>query len=92
MQPHVRPIPRGKTNAMTEFGAKVEISIIDGFPRIETLKFDAYNEGGNLQEIIEKYKKRNAFTFSECWWTRFTATKLTLSTAKRAKSQSPVSL
>lgn len=60
-QPHVRPIPRGKAKAKTEFGAKVEISIVGGFARVETLSFDAYNEGGNLQEIIEKYRQRYGF-------------------------------
>jgi hypothetical protein len=57
-QPHIRPIPRGKAKAKTEFGAKVEISIIKGFARVETLSFDAYNEGGNLIGIVDKYKKR----------------------------------
>ena len=57
-QPHIRPIPRGKAKAKTEFGAKVEISIIKGFARIEPLSFDAYNEGGNLIGIVDKYKKR----------------------------------
>lgn len=57
-QPHVRPIQRGKAKAKTEFGAKVEISIIKGFARVETLSFNAYNEGGNLIGIINEYKKR----------------------------------
>jgi len=57
-QPHIRPIARGKAKAKTEFGAKVEISIINGFARVETLSFNAYNEGGNLIGIIEKYRKR----------------------------------
>lgn len=60
-QPYVRPIPRGKTKASTEFGAKVEISIQNGFARIETLSFEAYNEGKNLIPIIEKYRERNGF-------------------------------
>ncbi len=60
-QPHIRPIPRGKTKAKTEFGAKVEISIINGFARIETLDFNAYNEGKNLISIVKRYKERNGF-------------------------------
>ena len=52
-QPHIRPIARGKAKAKTEFGAKVEISIVKGFARVETLSFDAYNEGGNLIGIIK---------------------------------------
>jgi len=52
-QPHVRPMPRGKEKVKTEFGAKVEISIVDGFARIETLSFDAFNEGKSLIRVIE---------------------------------------
>ncbi|ETJ30400.1 hypothetical protein Q604_UNBC15078G0001, partial [human gut metagenome] len=43
-QPHVRPIVRGKTKSPTEFGAKVEISVVDGYVRMERLSWDAYNE------------------------------------------------
>jgi hypothetical protein len=60
-QPHVRPMPRGKEKVKTEFGAKVEISIVDGFARIETLSFDAFNEGKSLIRVIESYKERNGF-------------------------------
>src|SRR5690625_6833129 len=30
-QPHVRPIVRGKANARVEFGAKVSVSLVDGY-------------------------------------------------------------
>ena len=43
-QPWVRPIVRGKQTADVEFGSKVEMSIVDGFLRIEDLRWDAYNE------------------------------------------------
>lgn len=42
-QPHVRPIVRGKVKAPTEFGAKVEISVINGYVQIERLSCEAYN-------------------------------------------------
>lgn len=29
-QPHLRPIVRGKTKAPVEFGAKLDISVVDG--------------------------------------------------------------
>ena len=29
-QPHVRPMVRGKTNAYVEFGAKIQMSIMNG--------------------------------------------------------------
>jgi hypothetical protein len=36
-KPHVRAIARGKARAMFEFGAKVSLSLIDGFARVEKL-------------------------------------------------------
>ena len=53
----VRPIVRGKENAEVEFGAKVEMSIVDGFLRIEDLRWDAYNESTTFQESVESYKR-----------------------------------
>ena len=57
-QPHVRPIIRGKASAKTEFGAKISISVVDGWSFVDTISFNAYNEGIELQEQIEMYKKR----------------------------------
>ena len=58
-QPHVRPIVRGKAGAAVEFGAKVAISLENGYSRIEKLSWDAYNEAGTLKETVEGYKRRN---------------------------------
>jgi len=44
-QPHVRPIVRGKAGADTEFGAKVAISLADGYSYIEKISWDNFNEG-----------------------------------------------
>lgn len=60
-QPHVRPIVRGKTKAPTEFGAKVEISVANGYVRMEKLSWYAYNECESLIPITESYKARNGF-------------------------------
>ncbi len=57
-QPHVRPIVRGKATANVEFGAKVAISIVDGYAYVETLSWDAFNEGKTLIETCERYRKR----------------------------------
>ncbi len=57
-QPHVRPIVRGKATANTEFGAKVAISIVDGYAYVEKLSWDAFNEGKTLVESVECYRKR----------------------------------
>ena len=56
-QPWVRPIVRGKQNAEVEFGAKVEMSVVNGFLRIESLRWDAFNECTTLQESVESYRK-----------------------------------
>lgn len=57
-QPWVRPIVRGKAKAKCEFGAKLDVSVSDGFVRLEHTSFDAYNESENLKEIIERYRLR----------------------------------
>ena len=56
-QPWVRPIKRGKQNADVEFGAKVEMSDVDGFLRVEDLRWDAFNESTTLRESAENYRK-----------------------------------
>ncbi len=57
-QPHVRPIVRGKAKASVEFGAKVSISLVDGFSYVDKISWDAYNESGDLKEQIKRYKRR----------------------------------
>jgi transposase, IS5 family len=57
-QPWVRPIVRGKATADVEFGAKISISMVDGYASIEKLDWDAYNESVDLMEIIERHKTR----------------------------------
>ncbi len=60
-QPWVRPSVRGKATAKTEFGAKVSVSVLDGYFRIEHLSWDAYNEGTTLQDTVERYKEQTGF-------------------------------
>jgi len=57
-QPHVRPIVRGKASANTEFGAKITVTIVDGFSRIEHFDWENYNESTVLRDSIEKHKER----------------------------------
>jgi hypothetical protein len=57
-QPHVRPIVRGKTNANVEFGAKIQVSLMNGFAFLEDLSWEAFNEGKRLIKAVEKYKER----------------------------------
>lgn len=58
-QPYVRPIVRGKDKAQVEFGAKLGVSLQEGYARINTLSWDAYNEGTDLQKQVETYKEIN---------------------------------
>ena len=57
-QPYIRPIVRGKVKAPVEFGTKLDISVVDGFVRLEKQSFDAYNEATVLKDVIERYKNR----------------------------------
>ena len=60
-QPHVRPIVRGKAKTSTEFGAKVHLSMIDGYSFIDTISWDAFNEGTHLKEYVENYRSRYGY-------------------------------
>ena len=53
----VRPIVRGKAHARTEFGAKVHISMVDGYARIERISFEAFNEVGDFFKAVEGFKE-----------------------------------
>lgn len=57
-QPFIRPIVRGKAAKPVEFGAKLDISVCDGWTRLEVLSFEAYNESQNLKEMAERYWER----------------------------------
>jgi len=55
-QPYVRPIPRGKDGAKTEFGAKISASEMDGFARVEHISWDQFNESMDLALQVEIYR------------------------------------
>jgi len=57
-QPHIRPIPRGKANAKTEFGAKLAISVANGYAFADQISYDNFNEGTLLAEAINNYEAR----------------------------------
>ena len=60
-QPWIRPIVRGKQTADTEFGAKIAISVENGYSRIEKFSFEAFNESLTLQDSCERYKQRHGY-------------------------------
>ena len=70
-QPWVRPIVRGKTHADTEFGAKLHISLVDGFIRMERLSFEPYNESVDFYRAVGRYLERYG-----CYPARILADKL----------------
>ena len=60
-QPHVRPIVRGKRKSPVEFGAKISVSLVDGFGFVDKISWEAYNESGDLKRQVEKYRERFGF-------------------------------
>ena len=60
-QPHVRPIKRGKAGSDTEFGAKVSVSLVEGYGFVDRTSWDNFNECQDLQDQVEAYKRRFGF-------------------------------
>ena len=60
-QPHVRPIVRGKEKAAVEFGAKLGVSLQNGFARINTFNWEAYNESTDLKKQVNDYRTQNGY-------------------------------
>ena len=59
-QPWIRPIVRGKSKSPTEFGAKISVSVVNGYTFIDRFSFDAYNEGEakEFERVVEEYRRR----------------------------------
>jgi transposase, IS5 family len=55
-QPRVRPMPRGKDRAQTEFGSKQLVMLKDGYTHVQQISWDNFNEGIHLQDSVETYK------------------------------------
>jgi hypothetical protein len=56
-KPYVRPIVRGKEVKPVEFGAKVNMLLVDGISFIEHLSYDNFNEGTRLQSTIHMQQR-----------------------------------
>ncbi len=52
----VRPMVRGKDKNKVEFGAKINVSEVNGFCRIDQFSWEAFNEGTMLKEQVENFK------------------------------------
>ncbi|GGK34263.1 hypothetical protein GCM10010965_28990 [Caldalkalibacillus thermarum] len=48
----------GKAKAPVEFGAKVVISVIEGYTLIEHISWDNFHEGNTFQASVEAYHTR----------------------------------
>ncbi len=57
-QPHVRPIVRGKARSKVEFGAKISVSLVNGFSFVDRISWDNYNESGDLKSQIDTFYDR----------------------------------
>lgn len=55
-QPHIRPIVRGKAKARVEFGAKIAVSMTNGYAFLDRLSWDNFNESTTMIDVIEQYR------------------------------------
>ena len=60
-QPHIRPMVQGKVKNPVEFGAKISVSLVDGFSFVDRISWDNYNESTELKRQIERYRHRFGF-------------------------------
>lgn len=49
---------RGKARSKTEFGAKIHVSLVDGYSYMDTISWNAYNESTHMKEYVENYRQR----------------------------------
>ena len=76
VQPHIRPIKRGKGGGkQTEFGPKINASVTEGFVRADRIDFNAFNESEGLIDQIEGYRARFGYypgrvLADKIYWTR----------------------
>jgi IS5 family transposase len=57
-KPHVRSIARGKAKAMYEYGAKISLSLVDGYALVDRLSWDNYSEVDDLKRRVQEYNVR----------------------------------
>ncbi len=60
-QPFIRPIKRGKVKKPVEFGAKISVSVIEGFTFLDHLNWDSFNESGDLVSQVERFCDRTGY-------------------------------
>ena len=55
---YVRPIVRGKNGKEVEFGAKVQLSCVDGYLFPDHMSFENFNESTKLETSVEAFQRR----------------------------------
>lgn len=78
VQRQVRPIVRGKARAAVEFGAKISVSVRNGFAFLHRISWDPYNESEELIAQAKKYKQEHG-----CYPERICADRIYLNTKNR---------
>lgn len=78
VQKHVRPIVRGKARAAVEFGAKISVSVRNGFAFLHRISWDPYNESEDLIAQAKKYKLEHG-----CYPGRICADRIYINTTNR---------
>ena len=78
VQSQVRPMVRGKARAAVEFGAKISVSVRNGFAFLHRISWDPYNEAEGLIAQAKKYKQEYG-----CYPERICADRIYLNTKNR---------
>jgi IS5 family transposase len=78
VQRHVRPIVRGKARAAVEFGARISVSVRNGFAFLHRISWDPYNEAEDLIAQAKKYKQEYG-----CYPERICADRIYINTKNR---------
>ena len=78
VQRQVRPIARGKARAAFEFGAKISVSVRNGFAFLHRISWDPYNEAEDLIPQAKKYKQEHG-----CYPERICADQIYINTKNR---------
>ena len=78
VQRQIRPMVRGKARAAVEFGAKISVSVRNGFAFLHRISWDPYNESEDLIAQAKKYKHENG-----CYPERICADRIYLNTKNR---------
>jgi IS5 family transposase len=78
VQRQVRPIVRGKARAAVEFGAKISVSVRNGFAFLHRISWDPFNESEDLIPQAKKYKQEHG-----CYPERICADRIYINTKNR---------